>query len=155
MISTAFEAISQVLKFNLCATEGVVRATARCLELLSELNGQVLRAVFDEHSAIAAQVRSPAEVTMLQIGLLGAAPQQAMSYWRHVGTIAVETCSDIAMDSRHCLSESSPQMHEFVDSLLSGAFLQKLWSAGDAMRRKGPRIVLADETDGTMGMPLS
>ncbi|AUT66555.1 hypothetical protein C2L65_43750 [Paraburkholderia terrae] len=122
MISTnAFATSSQALKFSFCAMEGVTRATARYLEALSELNGEVLRVAFDEHSAIVAQARSPAEITTLQIGALGAAPQKAVSYWQHVGTIVVEACSGIALDIRHCFSQTSPQGLEFLDSLVSGA----------------------------------
>lgn len=112
MISNVFQTSSQALKFTSCAMEGVVRATALCLEQLSELNGHALRAVFEEHSAIAAQACSPAELATLQIGMLGTAPQKAISYWRHVGTIAAETCSEIAMDSQNCFAESSPDGRE-------------------------------------------
>ena len=125
MIPTnAFATGSQALKFYLCAMEAVIRATAQCLDALSELNGEALRVAFDEHSAIVAQARSPAEITTLQIGALGTTPQKAMSYLQHVGTIVVETCSGIAMDIRHCFSEASPQGLEFVDSLLSGALVE-------------------------------
>ncbi|MGT2477690.1 phasin family protein [Paraburkholderia terrae] len=125
MASSPFETSSQTLRLNVCAMEGVGRATARCIERLGELNCQALRVAFEEHSAIAAHARSPAEVTSLQFGLLGVALQKAMSYWQHVGSIAAETCSEIALDCVHCLSDSSPRGREFVDSLLSGSFLRR------------------------------
>jgi hypothetical protein len=62
------EASVQALKFNLCASEAVVRAVARFLEQVSELNGQALPVALDrEHSAIVTQARSSGELTTVQI----------------------------------------------------------------------------------------
>ncbi|WP_158511019.1 phasin family protein [Paraburkholderia caribensis] len=125
MIPTnAFATGSQALKFCFCAIEAVIRATAQCLEALSELNGEALQVAFDGHSAIVAQARTPAEITTLQIGASGTTLQKAMAYWQRVGTIMVETCSGTTMDIRHCFSEASPQGLELVDSLLGGALTE-------------------------------
>lgn len=139
----ATEAIPPTLEFSRCAMNGVMQAGMRFSDKLFELNSQAFSAAVDEHSAIAAEAQSPVEMASLQAGMLLAAPKKALSYWRHVGTIAVEAYAEIALESERCFSETLPDAQAFFESLANGSFVPARSSWADGTR------ILMDETMGT------
>jgi phasin family protein len=146
MISTTIEANSPTQEFSLCAMDSAMRTSARCFEKLAELNRQAFSAAIDEHYAVAAQAESPAEMLLLQAGLLHAAPQKAMSYWRHISNIAIDACTETMLDGERCFSESLPQTRAVIDTLTHGPAADVQRSSAVAAAKSGPRIVLAETT---------